>query len=162
MARPGDGAGFRLIIVYKAVKAIVQALAAVALLVLRHTSVTQRLEAFTADLSEHLAEHLEHGWTAVAARLLAALLTPNHLTLLTLALAFDAALSAFEGWALHRRFRWAPWVVVVAGGTLIPFEIFELIRRVRPLRVTALIVNLGIIAYLLARARRERRLHPAG
>ncbi len=64
-------------------------------------------------------------------------------------------MSAFEGWALHRRFRWAPWVVVVAGSTLIPFEIVELARRARPSRVAILVVNLVIIGYLAARARRE-------
>ena len=67
-------------------------------------------------------------------------------------------MTALEGWALHRRFRWAPWLVVVAGSTLIPFEVVELARRPRPGRVAILVVNLVIIAYLVARARRE---HPA-
>jgi uncharacterized membrane protein (DUF2068 family) len=143
--------GLRLIIAYKAIKAAVQAVLAAALLVLRHAAVTARLAAFTTELSEHL----EHAWTAALARMVAALLTPNHLMLVSLALVLDAALSAFEGWALHRRFRWAPWLVVVAGASLIPFEIVELLRKVRPLRIVVLIVNLAIIGYLLVRARRE-------
>lgn len=144
--------GLRLIIAYKMGKAVVQAALALTLPLLRRWGVTAHLAAFT----KHLAERVAHGWTAQLARLAASLLTPNHLTLISLALAFDAALSAFEGWALHERYRWAPWVVVLAAGALIPFEIVELLRRVRVGRVVILQVNLAIIAYLMARARRER------
>ncbi len=102
-----------------------------------------------------LAEHLAHRSTAALARRIAALLTPTHLALISVALALDAALTGFEAWALHRRFRWAPWLVVVAGSTLIPFEVVELARRLRASRLAILVVNLVIIAYLAARARQE-------
>jgi uncharacterized membrane protein (DUF2068 family) len=153
--------GLRLIIGYKTVKGALQAALAIALPVLRRLGITDRLSAFTSEL----AEHVVHGWAAVLARLLAALLTPDHLTLIAVALGFDALLSWFEAWALHRRFRWAPWLVVIAGGSLIPFEIYELARRVRVGRALILVVNLAIIAYLARRAAREhaerRREHLA-
>jgi uncharacterized membrane protein (DUF2068 family) len=150
LPRPRD-VGLRLIITYKLVKAAVQAGLAASLPILRRFGVT----ADGAADASRLAEHVAHRWTAVLARRIAALLTPSHLTFITLALALDAVVSAFEGWALHRRFRWAPWVVVVAGSTLIPFEIVELARRPRASRVAILVVNLVIIAYLVWRARRE-------
>ena len=153
----GSGAaGLRLIIAYKFVKAALQAGLALALPVLQKVGVTT----YWATRISELAEHVAHRWTAILARRIAALLTPSHLALISLALALDAALSAFEGWALHRRFRWAPWLVVIAGSTLIPFEVVELARRVRPSRVLILVVNLLIIAYLTVRARREQRAHP--
>lgn len=153
--RPVDprAVGLRVIIAYKTVKAALQAGLAIALPVLQRFGVTA---SWVAQIS-HLAEHVAHRWTAVLARRIAALLTPHHLALISLALGLDAGLSAFEGWALHRRFRWAPWLVVVAGSTLIPFEIIELTRHLRPSRVIILVVNLLIIAYLAARARREQR-----
>jgi uncharacterized membrane protein (DUF2068 family) len=147
--------GVRVIVAYKVGKAIVQAVLAAALPLLRELGVTARLEAFAAAL----AENVVHGWTAVLARVLAALLTPNHLTLITLALGLDAVLSSFEAWALHRRFRWAPWLVVIAGALLIPLEIVELARHARPARAAILLVNLAIIVYLARRARREHGRH---
>jgi uncharacterized membrane protein (DUF2068 family) len=154
-AGSGGAVGLRLIIAYKVVKAALQAGLAAALPVLQRLGVTTY---WAAEISE-LAEHVAHRWTAILARRIAALLTPSHLTLISLALGLDAGLSAFEAWALHRRFRWAPWLVVVAGSTLIPFEVVELARRVRPSRVLILVVNLVIIAYLTVRARREQRRH---
>jgi uncharacterized membrane protein (DUF2068 family) len=143
--------GLRLIITYKVLKAALQAALAAALPILQRLGVTS---AWAARITR-LAEHVAHRSTAVLARRIAALLTPTHLALISLALALDAALSGFEAWALRRRFRWAPWLVVVAGSTLIPFEIVELLRRPRASRAAILVVNLLIIAYLVARARQE-------
>ena len=56
-----------------------------------------------------------------------------------------------EGWALHRRFRWAPWLVVVATGSLLPFEVVELVRRPHALRLAVFVVNLTIVCYLATR-----------
>src|SRR5581483_5091366 len=118
-----DGAvGLRLIITYKVLKAAVQAALAALLPILQRLGVTS----FWALRMTRLAEHVAHRSTAALARRIAALLTPTHLTLISIALALDAALTGFEGWALHRRFHWAPWLVVVAGSTLIPFEVVEL------------------------------------
>jgi uncharacterized membrane protein (DUF2068 family) len=150
---PQDRAvGLRLIIVYKLVKAAVQGALAIALLLLGHSALTARL----ADFTLRASRHVEHAWTAALARTVAKLLTPNHLALASLALALDAGLSAVEGWALERRYRWAPWLVVFASGSLIPFELFELARRVRVGRALVLVLNLAIIAYLLRRARAHR------
>jgi uncharacterized membrane protein (DUF2068 family) len=148
--------GLRLIIVYKFGKAVAQATLAVTLLILRYEGVTAHL----ATLISRLAVHMVHAWTAAAARLLASLLAPNRLILICLALGFDAALSGFEAWALHRRYRWAPWLIVAAAAALIPFELIELARRVRVGRVIILLLNLAIIAYLLRRGRRDMA-HPA-
>ena len=148
----GDSAvGLRLIIGYKIGKGIVQAALALALPILMRLGVTTRVVARIA----RFAEHVVHGWTAVLARRVALWLTPNHLTLVSVALGLDALVSGFEAWALHRRFRWAPWLVVIAGSSLIPFEIVELVRRLRVGRAVILVLNLAIIGYLIRRARRE-------
>ena len=153
MSRQGEDVGLRLIVGYKIGKAILQAALAATFFVLRRLGITDQLATFTTKL----AVHVEHGWTAALAKMLAALLAPNHLTLITLALALDASVSGFEAWALHRRYRWAPWLIVIAGAALIPFEIYELTRRVRLGRVIVLVVNVAIIAYLARRTLREQR-----
>jgi uncharacterized membrane protein (DUF2068 family) len=153
--RADPAVGLRVIIGYKIGKGIVQAALAAALPILSRLGVTTRL---VADLAR-FAEHVVHGWTAVLAHRLAAWLTPHHLALISVALGLDAAMSTFEAWALHRRFRWAPWLVVVAGSSLIPLEIVELVRRLRVGRAVVLVVNLVIIVYLVRRARREHAEH---
>jgi uncharacterized membrane protein (DUF2068 family) len=153
MTPEGKDVGLRLIVGYKVGKAILQTALAATFFVLRRLGITAQLATFTTKL----ALHVEHGWTAALAKMLAALLAPTHLTLITLALILDASLSAFEAWALHRRYRWAPWLVVIAGAALIPFEIYELTRRVRVGRVIVLVVNVAIIAYLARRTLHEQR-----
>jgi uncharacterized membrane protein (DUF2068 family) len=131
--------GVRVIIAYKAVKSVVQIALAAALPALGRAGVIVHAMRFTASLARHGA----------------ALVTSDRLRLVALALAFDGSVSAFEGWALYRRFRWAPYLVIIAAATLIPFEILELCRRPRWSRVLILLVNGWIVAYLALRARRE-------
>jgi uncharacterized membrane protein (DUF2068 family) len=69
----------------------------------------------------------------------------------------DGVLTLCEGWALHRRFAWSPWLVVVATGSLLPFEVVELVRRPHAVRLVIFVVNLTIVCYLAARATREGR-----
>ena len=48
-------------------------------------------------------------------------------------------------------------MVVIATGSLIPFELFELAQRPRVARLLIVLVNLTVVGYLAARARRDRR-----
>jgi uncharacterized membrane protein (DUF2068 family) len=53
-----------------------------------------------------------------------------------------------EGWGLHLRRRWAEWLTVIATALFIPFEIYEVIYRITPLKVGALVLNCAIVWYL--------------
>jgi uncharacterized membrane protein (DUF2068 family) len=53
-----------------------------------------------------------------------------------------------EGWGLHLRRRWAEWLTVIATALFIPFEVYEVILRVTPLKVGALALNCAIVWYL--------------
>jgi len=78
-----------------------------------------------------------------------------------LALLLDGVLTLGEGWALYRRFTWAPWLVVIATGSLLPFEVFELGRRPRAGRLLIFLGNLGVVCYLAVRAARALRARRA-
>jgi uncharacterized membrane protein (DUF2068 family) len=56
-----------------------------------------------------------------------------------------------EGIALYLGKPWARWFTIVATSSLIPVEIYEIIRRPQLIRVAALIVNVGVVAYLWRR-----------
>ncbi|MFL5417374.1 MAG: DUF2127 domain-containing protein, partial [Myxococcales bacterium] len=61
------------------------------------------------------------------------------------------------GLALRAGRWWAPWLVVVATGALIPVEIWEIIRKPTPVRGVILVLNWVILIYLLRRALVEHR-----
>lgn len=96
-------------------------------------------------------------WSATLADALLSLASAGHLHLVSLGLALDAGLTLFEGWALHRRLPWAPFLVVGATAAFVPFELTSLLRRVDAGRLLILSANLAVVAFLLSRAMRERR-----
>lgn len=54
-----------------------------------------------------------------------------------------------EAVGLWLRKQWAEWFAILTGGIYIPIEIVEVIRSVTWPRVTVLIVNAGVVSYLL-------------
>ncbi|MHC5544231.1 DUF2127 domain-containing protein [Singulisphaera rosea] len=62
-----------------------------------------------------------------------------------------------EGVGLFLKRRWAEYLVTASTGFLIPFELYEVVRRPTLVRVVVILANVGIVAYLVARLRREHR-----
>lgn len=69
---------------------------------------------------------------------------------------FYAALFATEGIGLWKERRWAEYLTVIATGSLIPFEIWEIAHRPTPLRFATFVVNVAVVIYLVVRLRRPR------
>lgn len=65
-----------------------------------------------------------------------------------------ASLFLVEGIGLIMKKRWAEWLTVVATASLVPLEVYEIVRHPRPLRVAVLVLNLAIVWYLADRLRR--------
>jgi uncharacterized membrane protein (DUF2068 family) len=61
-----------------------------------------------------------------------------------------------EGIGLWKGKRWAEYLTVVATGLLIPFEIYEVAKRLTGLRLLALVINLAAVIYLVFRLRHPR------
>jgi uncharacterized membrane protein (DUF2068 family) len=139
--------GFSVIVAYKLLKAAVQTVAAVALEGALFAGATERLHDFAVTTA--------HGTSRVSelvARAVGQLTTTRHVHILVLALSMDAVLSLVEGLALHRRYRWAPWLIVVATAAALPFEVVSLAHALRPLRLMLFLVNLALLVYLVRRA----------
>ena len=76
-------------------------------------------------------------------------LRPESVTLLlVMALAY-ALIEGVEAVGLWRERRWAEYLTVIATAGFLPLEIHELLRKVSVFRVTALLINLAIVIYLL-------------
>jgi uncharacterized membrane protein (DUF2068 family) len=66
-----------------------------------------------------------------------------------LALAFYALLEGAEAVGLWFQKRWAEYLTFVATTLLLPLEVYELTKTLSWFKVTALIVNIAIVVYLL-------------
>jgi uncharacterized membrane protein (DUF2068 family) len=88
-----------------------------------------------------------HGLTHELERLLT--LDVHTYRLIGIAAAAYAALEGSEAYGLWRGRRWAEYLTFVATALFVPYEVFELSRRITVLRILAFAINLAILAYLL-------------
>jgi uncharacterized membrane protein (DUF2068 family) len=69
---------------------------------------------------------------------------------------FYAALFLLEGTGLALRQRWAEYVTIISTGSLIPIEIYEIVKHFSVLKVAFLAVNIAVVIYLVFELRRNR------
>jgi uncharacterized membrane protein (DUF2068 family) len=145
--------GLEAIIDYKLTKAVVELIVGVLLVV----GLVRGPEAMSATFAQVILDHAAGAWALRAATIIVLTGTSGHVKIATAVAIGDAALSAVEGLALRAGRWWAPWLVVAATGTLIPVEIWELIRKPGPVRGVILVLNWAILVYLLRTALRAHR-----
>jgi uncharacterized membrane protein (DUF2068 family) len=144
-----DSIVLKIIAIDKAAHAIVFALAAIVLIVLHvkygvfHSTVK--------DLLNGLAGS-EHPLLARQLRRLLDVSSGTITTLIVVALAY-MTVEGVEAVGLWKEKRWAEYLTVIATGSLLPLEIYELSERITVLRISALIVNLAILVFLVVRKR---------
>jgi uncharacterized membrane protein (DUF2068 family) len=148
--------GLVVIIVYKLGKGALWLILAAALTLGIRMGIGHRL----AGLAEHLRHHA-HAWSLALAQLVLRAATPRGLWTIVVALLADGLTSLVEGWALLHGKWWGPWLVVVATGALLPYELYALVRHPHPGRAALFVVNLVIVVYLVRQALREHA-RPAG
>jgi uncharacterized membrane protein (DUF2068 family) len=76
-------------------------------------------------------------------------LRPRQLQALGAGAFLYAALFLTKGVGLWVEQRWAEYLTVIATASLTPFEVYELARRLTIVRIGALAINLGVVAYLI-------------
>jgi len=145
--------GLEAIIDYKLTKAVVELVVGILLVV----GLVRGPEAMSATFAQIILDHATGGWALRAATIIVLTGTSGHVKIAAAVALGDAVLSAVEGLALRAGYWWAPWLVVVATGALIPVEIWELMRKPGPVRGTILVLNWVILVYLLRTALREHR-----
>ncbi|HTT70266.1 MAG TPA: DUF2127 domain-containing protein [Anaeromyxobacteraceae bacterium] len=149
--------GERLIVLYKALKALVEVLLAVGLVVLSASGGIGGLREFARELRLNLASR----WSLALGQLIGGLLTGRGLHLVELGLLIDGAVSAFEGYSLWRGYSWGAWLVVLASALPIPLEAVAIVRHRRPLRVLLVLANLAVVVYLARRIAGRRKPPPS-
>ena len=153
LARMGGehDAFIKVIILERIVKSTVLFVAAISLIVAGRTGYLDRI----ADYAENqLNLDVGHGLViTVLFRLLAYVGNFNHVTIIAVSGMLYAALEATEGVGLAMRRRWAEYLTVIATGTLIPYEAYQVVRHPTLFKVGALLLNLAVVGCLAYRKR---------
>jgi uncharacterized membrane protein (DUF2068 family) len=85
------------------------------------------------------------------------LITDKQITLASALSAFYAALFLTEGVGLLLKKKWAKYFTIIVTGSLIPLEVYEVIRHFHLVRTVVLLINIGIVWFLFVMLRQERR-----
>jgi uncharacterized membrane protein (DUF2068 family) len=86
--------------------------------------------------------------------------TDRQLWLMALSALLYAVARFVEAYGLWHERQWAEWFGLLMGGMYVPLELFEIARGVTWPKVTLLLVNAGIVAYLsliLYQSRQKRK-----
>jgi len=146
-----EALGLRLIVAYKFAKAA--ALLLLGTLILSFASAGLADEMRTVALN--VRNHATAAWSVALAKWLMNAATSRNLRVVAIASLLDAAASLFEGWALHRRFGWSRWLVILTTSSLLPFEAIAIVRHFSAGRVALMVANVFIVVYLVRHRTRE-------
>jgi uncharacterized membrane protein (DUF2068 family) len=141
------------IALFKFVKATLFVVVALGMFGLLSRSVAEQAQDWVATLAATYDRGLTHRLVELVEKISA--LSRHRLEALGVVALAYAALFTTEGVGLWRGRRWAEWLTVAATASLVPFELYELARRQTAPRLAALLVNIAVLAYLVAQLRRR-------
>ena len=150
--------GIVLIAVLKVVKGVVLLAVGLGLLKLVHADIatlfSRLLEFFNLDDHSRLLHALVLKVDALQPK--------SVLTMSVVSLAY-AGLLLTEGLGLWFERAWAAYLTVIATSLFIPFELYEIVKRITVPRIGVLLLNLVIVLYLISQLKHHtlRSHHPA-
>jgi uncharacterized membrane protein (DUF2068 family) len=145
--------GLQLILAYKITRAAVSGLGSVVAL----WCVALGLSASLHRAAQAVHDHAASALSIWASEQLLSAVRPGHLAIVGMALAVDAAVLTLESWSLWRGESWGAWLVVIATGMLLPFELAALIAHPAAGRLALLAINAAVVSWLLRHAVRLHR-----
>lgn len=146
--KSSDDRVLRLIAIFKLFKAGVLIALGIGAFRLLHKDVASVAEHWIAVFRLDPANHAIDSLVAKASHL-----SPSLIRKLGVGSFVYAGLFLTEGVGLWLLKRWAEWLTVIITSSLVPIEIYEIHRHPTPARITALVINLAIVGYLIYRIR---------
>jgi uncharacterized membrane protein (DUF2068 family) len=140
--------GLALIAAFKLFKALLLILVGAGAMSLLRPETATQVRAWLADLTVGRGQQfVERALTLLNVA------SPKRITELGIASILYGLLFATEGVGLWLEKRWAEYLTIIVTASLIPFEVYELYRRMTVPRLLALVVNVGVVVYLIYRLR---------
>jgi len=136
--------GLRVIAIFEASKGLLVLVVGLELLALIHRGVQ--------NLGEEIVERFHLNLAHRHPRILLYALTHldnSHFRLLAIAAVLYSTIRFIEAYGLWRLRNWAEWFAILSGGVYLPLEMYELIKHATVVKALVLIVNSGIVAYLV-------------
>ena len=150
--KSSDSSIIRLIALFKLVKAITLIAIGVGAFKLLHRDVDSTLDHWiTMSGLDPGNRWLEKGIEKVSN------LTPAKVKGLGIVSFIYAGLFLTEGIGLWLMKRWAEWFTIIITSSLVPVEIYELVRHPTVTKILVLIINIAVVIYLLYRIRRDEQ-----
>ncbi len=142
----------RSVALYEAAKGGLVLLAGLGLLSLLHHDIQHFAERLILHLHLNPAARYPHIFLDAASEL-----TEPRMLLLAAGAAVYSAVRFIEAYGLWRERQWAEWFAALSGGIYIPFEVYELQRHATALSLSALLINMAIVAFMLYCVLRPRK-----
>ena len=150
MIKPSPHNGLAVIALFKLLKGAVLLLVAAGLLRL----VDAEIATFLAPVMDLLHLHV-HARLLHSLLLKVTALSPHNVFLMAYTSLLYAVLFLVEGFGLWREASWAAYMTVISTSLFLPVEFYEVIRHVSTAHVAVLLLNMGIVVYLVAQLGRR-------
>jgi uncharacterized membrane protein (DUF2068 family) len=152
--KPSHSRGLRLIAVFKLLKGFALLALGIGALKLLHKDVAAVVEhwinLFQVDPHNHFINKLLEKLPE---------LDDRRLKVLSAGTFIYAAIFFTEGIGLWFRKRWAEYFTIITTSSLLPIEIYELVKHASWGKWFALLINLAVVAYLVRELRRTKAAH---
>jgi len=145
-----DRGMLRLIATLKFLKVALLIATGVGIFKLLHKDLTSALEHWITMLGLNPGNQFVQAALSKAANL-----TPHKVKLLGVGSFIYAGLFLTEGVGLWMARSWGEWLTVIITSSLVPLEIYEIVRHLSVIKILVLITNLAIVAYLVYRIRKD-------
>ena len=142
-----------MVALFEAVKGAIVIAAGFGLLTLLHRDVRRIAESLVTRLHLDPQRHLTGLFLDAASRV-----TDARLWGLALLAVVYASLRVAEAYGLWNERRWAAWLGTASGAIYVPVEVYELIGRPSWIKAGTLVLNIGVVIYLLWTLRRSTNL----
>ena len=147
-----SSSGVRVVAVFEAAKGGLVLLAGCGALALVHHDVQALAEALVERFHLNPASRYPRIFVHAASAL-----TDARLWLFAVGAAAYATMRLVEAYGLWRQRRWAQWFALVSGGIYVPIEAYALVHAVTWPKLTLMITNAAIVAYMCYALFRTRR-----
>jgi uncharacterized membrane protein (DUF2068 family) len=145
-------AAVRTIAAFEALKGTLVLLVGMGMLRFIHRDVQEIAEEMVRHFHLSPSSHYPRIFLALTARI-----TDGWLWAFALGSVAYSALRFAESYGLWHGRAWAEWLAAISGGIYVPFEIVEVAKKLTVLRLASLLINLIVVAYMVALLWRRRR-----